>query len=121
MKRLFAGILAASLIFVAGCSDEYNIPNPPLTKVVVINKEFIASQSFPVAGVLRRTNSTIQVYESTPEMYLISIQTQEGTRGGYKIYKRSYYKVSPMLFGELQIGQEVDFKDNKDATPADVK
>ena len=54
-------------------------------------------------------------------MYLISIQTQEGTRGGHKIYSRSYYKVSPMLFGELQIGQEVDFKDNKDATPADVK
>lgn len=109
------------MVFVAGCGDEYNIPNPPLTKGLVINKEFIASKSFPIVNVLYTDNHMIMVYESTPEMYLISIQVQDSNKKVYKTYNRSYYKVSPALFEELQIGQEVDFKDNKDASPANVK
>lgn len=109
------------MVILAGCEDTYVVPNPPLTKGVIINKEFVPSHYVPVVSVLRKNNHDTQVYSSTPEMYLISIEVQETGKGGYKIYNRSYYKVSPMLFGELQVGQEVDFKDNKDASPADVK
>jgi len=121
MKNLFVPILVASIAVLSGCDDTYIVPNPPLTKGVIINKEFIASRSVPVVDVLKASNHIIQVYESTPEMYLISIQIEEPDRNGYKIYSRSYYKVSSMMFGELQIGQEVDFKDSKEAYPASVK
>jgi len=120
MKHLFAGMLVTSLIFLSGCQDRYNVPNPPMAKGTILNKEFVPSQSFAVTTVLKDTSKIHQAFASTPEMYLITIGTTENANGGYKIYNRSFYIVTPILFGELQIGQEVDFTDNKSASPATV-
>lgn len=112
MKNLTCAMLLAGLLILPGCSDETQIANPPLTKGFISEKRYIPASPVAVQGALNIGSRQTQIMITTPEMFVIIIGTKEDSGKGYNINKYSFYQVTPVTFGELSVGQEVNTKDN---------
>jgi len=113
MKTFTCVMAIASLSFLSGCSDETQIANPPLTKGFISEKRYIPATSVPVQNALQIGSYHSQIMITAPEMFVIVIGVKEDSGKGYNINKYSFYQVSPVTFGELSVGQEVDTKGNE--------
>ena len=104
---------ACAIATLSGCSDEVQIANPPLVKGFISEKRYIPATSVPVQQALQIGNYRSQIMITAPEMFVIVIGIKEDSGKGYSINKYSFYQVSPVTFGELSVGQEVDTKGNE--------
>lgn len=126
MKKLALLLLSLTLC-IASCDDGaivYDIPNPPITKGILISKDYIPSTNQRVHDVLTIRNGNLNAIYSvigrTPEMFVITIQTIETPPNARKIYHRSYYQVNATTFGELQVNSEIDVTNNPNIKNVDV-
>lgn len=103
---------ACAISVLSGCSDETQIANPPLTKGFISEKRYIPATSVPVQQAFKIGNYYGQIMITAPEMFVIVIGVKEDSGKGYNINKYSFYQVTPVTFGELSVGQEVNTKDN---------
>jgi hypothetical protein len=104
---------ASTLLFLSGCSDEFQIANPPLKKGFVSDKRYIPATTVPIQQAIQVGNNRSQIMIKTPEIFLIVIGVKEDSGKGYNINKYSFYQVSPVTFGELSIDQEVNTEGNE--------
>lgn len=120
MKYFLIALTFGLCLILSGCEDTYEIPNPAMKKGYIISKDFIPAKNFHVAEILRIGQVSHNVCAATPEIYLITIGTSEPGKRGNTIHSRNHYIVTPSLFGELRVGQEIDFADNSDAKLATI-
>ena len=126
MKSIIAALLISSVAIFAGCEaeDATLIATPPRTSGKVISKDFIPSTGQRVHQLLEtKSGNSYKIYHlgaRTHEMFLITLETVESGKGSQRLYYRSYYLVSPTLFGELQVGQDLDVTNNPNIKTAEV-
>jgi len=96
-----------ALLSIIGCSEPENQNNPIIRKGVIVNKEFIASHWVKI--------SSTKVSYKIPDVYCITLQgtkTVKSTHGEYSVNTSTIFTVTSSIFGESDIGREVDFTGN---------
>lgn len=108
-------------LFLAGCGDEVVMEHGNLTKGIISEKIYIPSKDLSILNLNPIFNDRHQycVYSHVPDIFMIVIQVTEKSKGT-TYYHRSFWQVTPTLFGELEVGKEIDVRDNPSIKIANV-
>jgi len=115
MLRKTLSILPLVCLALAGCDDRIHVNRSDkiFTKGLVVDKMYIAPQSFGVVQFQSSDYPNLYATSQTKEMYLIVLEVSEYSNHCNCTERfRTVYSTTPSLFAEVEAGTELDTEGN---------